>query len=75
VIAVGAIISQGERPIWSNYGPELDLVAPGVNVLSTFYTGIDYFPVDRDTFIPCAEFWNDQPGYGPCSGTIWMVPI
>ncbi len=34
-MAVGAIDTLGERAYFSNYGPELDVVAPGVMILST----------------------------------------
>ncbi|HET6615556.1 MAG TPA: Ig-like domain-containing protein, partial [Dehalococcoidia bacterium] len=39
VIAVGATDSDGARASFSNYGPELDVVAPGDTVLSTTGTG------------------------------------
>jgi len=39
VIAVGAIYSNGARWEWSNFGPELELVAPGVNINSTWLNG------------------------------------
>lgn len=35
VIAVGAVDKTLKRCEWSNYGPELDLVAPGDNIYST----------------------------------------
>ena len=35
VIAVGALDKNGQRASFSNYGPELDFVAPGVDILST----------------------------------------
>ncbi len=35
VIAVGAVDENDSRWVWSNYGPELELVAPGVNINST----------------------------------------
>lgn len=35
ILAVGAIDNTGTRSSFSNYGTELDLVAPGVNILST----------------------------------------
>ncbi len=41
VIAVGALENETERVWWSNHGPELELMAPGVNILST-YPGNSY---------------------------------
>ena len=35
VIAVGAIDNQGRRAVFSNYGLNLDVVAPGVNIFTT----------------------------------------
>ncbi len=40
-IAVGAVGPNGERSSFSNYGDDLDFVAPGENVPSTWYQG-DY---------------------------------
>jgi len=41
VIAVGATNAADRRAYFSSYGPELDVVAPGVSILSTYYDG-DY---------------------------------
>jgi hypothetical protein len=35
-IAVGAVDKLDNRPTWSNFGEALDLVAPGVGILSTY---------------------------------------
>lgn len=35
-IAVGVVDNSDVRPNWSNYGSALDLVAPGVDILSTY---------------------------------------
>lgn len=43
VIAVGAVDQNDNRPSWSNYGPELELVAPGVNINSTAYPDVSPF--------------------------------
>jgi subtilisin len=43
VIAVGATDSKNARASFSNTGPELDLMAPGVNILSDY---IDVYPND-----------------------------
>ncbi len=45
VIAVGATDRANARPFWSNVGNDLDLVAPGVNVRST-YVGGGYYVMD-----------------------------
>ncbi|MBJ6764942.1 S8 family serine peptidase [Myxococcaceae bacterium JPH2] len=43
VLAVGAVDAQGRRASFSSGGPELSLVAPGVDVLSTFPRGLGAF--------------------------------
>ena len=42
VIAVGAVDSTNNRAGTSNYGPELDMVAPGVSIYSSVIGGYDY---------------------------------
>jgi thermitase len=42
VIAVGAVDSSKNHAGFSNYGPELDLVAPGSSIYSTVIGGYDY---------------------------------
>ena len=42
VISVGATDSTNTRASFSNYGPNLDLMAPGVNVYSTYLNGFAY---------------------------------
>lgn len=39
VITVGAIESTGTRASYSNYGPQLDVMAPGSQILSTYIGG------------------------------------
>lgn len=41
VIAVGAVGENLELCSWSNYGPDVDLVAPGDNIISTFNNGYE----------------------------------
>jgi subtilisin family serine protease len=76
VIAVGAVNSSGVKPAWSNTGPEIDLVAPGENILSTVYTDRTWLhPDDPIAFAPeCGDIFSAQPGYGPCSGTSMSTP-
>ena len=56
----------------SNFGPELDLVAPARTVLSTFYVNSDY-----RFDLKCAESlgpYGPGGGYGPCTGTSMSAP-
>jgi subtilisin family serine protease len=38
-ITVGATDQQDRRCAFSNYGPQIDLVAPGTNIVTVWYTG------------------------------------
>jgi thermitase len=38
-ITVGATDQQDRKSAFSNYGPEIDLVAPGTNIVTVWYTG------------------------------------
>ncbi|MDR2911008.1 MAG: S8 family serine peptidase [Bacteroidales bacterium] len=49
VIAVGAVDQNGNRAGFSNYGSALDVVAPGVNILSTTLNG-DYYSDSGTSF-------------------------
>src|SRR5439155_9678133 len=40
-IAVGATDSSDTKPSWSNYGTNVDIYAPGVNVISTVNRDVD----------------------------------
>lgn len=42
VIAVGALDSDYTVPTWSSDGVEVDVAAPGVNILSTYPSGRSY---------------------------------
>ena len=50
IIVVGAIDSTGVRPTYSNYGTELDLVAPGDHIITTMNEAIGY---DSGTSMAC----------------------
>ncbi|MGD2247213.1 MAG: S8 family peptidase [Candidatus Methanofastidiosia archaeon] len=64
-IAVGATNQNDMRCSWSNYGPELDIVAPGDNIYSTFLSGAYINSTCND---------NDGDGYDYCSGTSMACP-
>jgi len=51
----------------SCFGPEQELVAPARQVLSTFYTGMEWNPTCSDSTFPAA-------GYGLCTGTSMAAP-
>lgn len=60
VISVGAVDSEDIRPTWSSFGAPLDIVAPGVGILSS---------------IPCAVAGAcPNPGYAQWSGTSMAAP-
>ncbi len=42
VVAIGAVDKDNNRPNWSSTGPDLELVAPGVSVLSTWNSDESY---------------------------------
>lgn len=79
VIAVGAVNTDGTVPDWSNKGPEIDLVAPGESILSTFNKDMDWilsYPAKYSIpFAPnCGDSVSGPSGYGPCSGTSMATP-
>ena len=60
-IAVGAVDKSDIRPSWSNYGEALDLVAPGVEILSTY---------SCKAAGDCRYYW-----YAYLSGTSMSAPL
>ncbi|MBN1271720.1 MAG: peptidase S8 [Candidatus Aminicenantes bacterium] len=49
-LAVAATNANDERPDWSNFGPEVDVAAPGVNIWScvpTWLLGSEYLPYQQ----------------------------
>ncbi len=62
-IAVGAVDRYGEVPYWSNRGTALDIVAPGVDILSTY-----------SCMAPGAGNCNDVYWYTYISGTSMSAP-
>lgn len=62
VLAVGAIDEQGLRADFSNAGPHLSLVAPGVDIWSTVPT-------------KASSLFKKKSGYAPCSGTSMATPF
>ncbi len=72
VIAVGAINSNNQLASFSNLGVEQDLVAPGVSILSTFYT--DHIWNTNNPW-NCGDSISAPSSYGPCTGTSMSSPM
>jgi len=60
VLAVGASDASDQRAAFSCYGPELDIMAPGENILSTMPLG--------------GNAYGKAPGYDTLSGTSMAAP-
>ncbi len=65
VLAVGATDNTDSRTSFSNYGPELDLMAPGENILSTLPTYSDFY---------LQEVWGKNSMYDSLRGTSMAAP-
>lgn len=63
VICVGAYGPDGARTFFSNYGPSVDVLAPGWNILSTYPLGL--LPLH----------FTDQVGYEAKDGTSMAAPF
>lgn len=57
----------------SNFGPELDLIAPAENILSTAYTGKQWI-LASEPGGPCGDT-SVIDGYGLCTGTSMAAPF
>lgn len=55
VIAVGAVDSAGYRASFSNYGPNLDVMAPGINIPSANYIAHDSYTSNSGTSFATAH--------------------
>lgn len=67
-IAVAATDNRDKRIFFSNFGPEIDVAAPGVDIYSTYRTG------GADMSSACKQD-PSNPGYGFCSGTSMASPF
>ncbi len=65
VLAIGATDNTDTRTSFSNYGPELDLMAPGKDILSTFPTYNHFLYHD---------LLGKSPNYDTLSGTSMAAP-
>lgn len=74
VISVAALRFDNARAAYSHYGSRLDLIAPGSDILSTFYTGGHWGYETGEP--PCTDAQTPPTdGYGPCSGTSMAAPF
>lgn len=74
-IAVGAVNYFGNRAPFSDYGAELDIVAPGTRIQSTI--GVWVPPVNGNTAGACTDEVGPGPNddnYGNCTGTSMSAP-
>jgi subtilisin family serine protease len=62
-LAVAATDYNDLRPDWSNYGPEVDVAAPGVEIISLV-----------PTWYPASQGWSDPSPYGITDGTSQASP-
>lgn len=57
VLGVGATDQLDVRPWWSNAGPGLDLVAPGISIFAIDVTGPNGFPAEYGNCISDPDYW------------------
>ncbi|HVG11253.1 MAG TPA: S8 family serine peptidase [Thermoanaerobaculia bacterium] len=60
------------RECGSNFGPQLDLIAPAENIFSTVYTGKQW--ITDPKFSECGD-GSVLDGYGYCTGTSMSTPF
>ena len=77
VLTVGASGVDNEAAAFSNFGDAVDLVAPGVGVLSlrARATDVNYRPWQDDAYQPGAHIVGDDKRYVHASGTSFSAPI
>ncbi|XXF77967.1 S8 family serine peptidase [Myxococcaceae bacterium GXIMD 01537] len=70
VVAVGAVTMDMRHPTFSQFGPELDLVGPGVNVLSSMVMGTSAYSIVTAGGSQFASMAMEYSGKTEYSGTI-----
>ena len=76
VLTVGATGPDDQRQGFSNWGASLDLVAPGIDVLSLRARGSDFALVaGTEGYSPGDGFVGDTAGYYRASGTSFAAPL
>lgn len=77
VLTVGATFTDDRAAGFSNYGDKVDLVAPGVDVLSlrARYTDANYRPDNEDEYLLGTNYVGEDKRYIHVSGTSFAAPI
>jgi subtilisin family serine protease len=76
VIAVGATDANDVRPVFSNYGPEVDIAAPGMDVLSLRARRTDFMRDIRGVRYRAGEAYiGADKRYYRSSGTSFSTPM
>jgi len=76
VITVGASGPDDKRAVFSNWGANIDLVAPGVDVLSLRARWTDFALVAKTAnYKPGSNFVGPQAAYYRASGTSFAAPL
>lgn len=82
VLSVGAIDGAGNRMNFSDYysqmgsgSNQVDVMAYGVNVFSTFYRGFEWIEEPYAGGKTCTESADSYVGYGYCTGTSMATPF
>ena len=71
VIAVAATDRTDQHPTFSNYGPQVDVAAPGVDIYSTWYRRDGYFSQSGTSMATphvsglAALIWSERPTWSP----------
>ncbi len=69
VMAVAATGTMDQRMEWSNYGPQVDIAAPGESIVSTWRTGAEYRSMSGTSMATphvsgaAALLWSWRPDY------------
>lgn len=77
VLTVGATFTDDRAAAFSNYGDKVDLVAPGVDVLSlrARYTDANYRPDNEEEYTLGTNYVGEDQRYIHVSGTSFAAPI
>jgi len=77
VLTVAATDLEDRRPAFSNYGPQIDVAAPGVEILSLRARRTDFMwnSPDESAYKPGDAYVGDDTRYYRSAGTSFAAPI